>query len=260
MSWLGDRWGAGGIFSAGAKAIERNRDWAGNLAKNVAPLTALIPGVGVLGAGLIGAAGRGVQHGANIGDIGIQGVQAAGMGSALKGLAAGYSGLGGKPPIVTADGAMQGLPAGRPDEIAGAFSGGGSAGDLGNFGGALEGGASDIPVGLDLKPLGVPKVPNLGPSPAPRSFLNKLGGAAKSVAGSVGDYPEAWSRGLQGLGQLATAGPRNRLANLEADNAQYEFERRKRNDSNLSGLRELLQKQLAESTNAPIARNPYTNV
>ena len=55
MSWLSDRWGQGGIFGATGKAWERNRDDIGHLARNVAPLTALIPGVGVLGAGLIGA-------------------------------------------------------------------------------------------------------------------------------------------------------------------------------------------------------------
>lgn len=79
-----EKWGTGGI-------IDRNRNFTGNLLRNVAPLAGLIPGVGGLAAAGIGAAagaaGRGIQKGTNIGDILKQGVQSGGSAYGLDKLA-----------------------------------------------------------------------------------------------------------------------------------------------------------------------------
>lgn len=100
MSWFTSAWGQGGPFGWAAKAVDRNRDFAGNLLKNAAPFAAFIPGIGPLtAAGLAaagGALGQGIQHGSNIGDIVKQGVTSAAEGSALKGLGAAFgAGSGG---------------------------------------------------------------------------------------------------------------------------------------------------------------------
>jgi hypothetical protein len=68
-----------------AGVVDRNRNFVGNLVKNVAPALALIPGVGIPAAAAVGAAGRAIQKGANIGDIARQGASTAATAAAAQG-------------------------------------------------------------------------------------------------------------------------------------------------------------------------------
>lgn len=74
-----------------AGVVDRNRNFVGNLAKNVAPLLTLLPGVGVPLAAAVGAGGRAIQKGANIGDIAKQGLSTATMAGGVAGAASGLN-------------------------------------------------------------------------------------------------------------------------------------------------------------------------
>ncbi len=85
----------GGFFD---QLADRNQNFTGNLLKNVAPLAALIPGVGPLAAaGLAAAAGglgKSIQKGSNLGqDLG-QGLTSGVEGLGASSLAGGLGGLG----------------------------------------------------------------------------------------------------------------------------------------------------------------------
>ena len=93
-----DSGGVDGIPHGGflGNAIERNRDFTGNLLKNIAPLAAFIPGIGPFAAaalaGVGGAAGAGIQHGGNFGSILKNGISSASLASGISG---GLSAAGG---------------------------------------------------------------------------------------------------------------------------------------------------------------------
>lgn len=122
MSWL-------------SSFVNNNRNFAGNLAKNVAPALSFVPGVGWLGAAAIGALGQGVQKGSNIGDIAKAGLSAGSIGAGLQGAAQAATGAGylGGTQGALAAGANQGAGA-LGGTLRNAFGGTGTAGTMGTAG------------------------------------------------------------------------------------------------------------------------------
>lgn len=130
--------------------VDRNRNFTGNLLKNVAPLAALIPGVGPLASAGIGALGAGIHKGTNLGDIvkqgAVSGAEGYGAGNVL-GAAKGASGVLGTAKAVagalpgvaktvqTANG-VGGLVAGPGAPPATTAANGGVLGDIGSWLGA----------------------------------------------------------------------------------------------------------------------------
>jgi hypothetical protein len=197
-----------------------NRDQMGNALKNIAPAAFLIPGIGTaaaMGLGGLGSAfGRGIQHGANIGNI---------LGQGLSGAA-------------IAGGGAQGMNA-----LRGAFAPSSVTAAPSGFASAPGGGWQAIGA----------QAGDSGPGLA-SSFGQGLGHAASGVAHFAKEYPMAVSGGLQGIGAIANSGSENRLRNAQADAMQrqadesdYEFQQRKARDLALEPLRRALAAQIGQS-------------
>ncbi len=171
------QWGTGGI-------IDRNRNFTGNLLKNLAPAAAFIPGVGPLAAAAIGAGagalGRGVQHGTNFGDIAKQGAQS---GAAAYGL----------------------------DKVAGAASAGAKAGGIlggaKSAAGALPGALKPVPVGGGLEGI-LGAIPGLG---------GALGGVGDFLTGNNGLNALGIAQGLNAAQLGQKSGNYAELAGANAD-------------------------------------------
>lgn len=198
-----------------------DRDQFGNLLKNAAPVAGMFMG-GPLGAALAGglgsAAGRGMQHGANLGNILGQGA-----------LGAGIAGAG--------NGGMHALQAAfSPSSAAGAASSG--------FGAAPGGG---------WQAYGAQALGNPDPG-----VLSKLGSGIGSAASGIGHFaasnPMATAQGLQGIAQIPQMGSENRLRNAQANQMEqqagesaYDFQTRKARDAALEPLRRALMAQIGQS-------------
>ena len=93
------------------------------------------------------------------------------------------------------------------------------------------------------------------PQGALRSALGKFEGAAQGVGSFVEKNPQATAMGLQGIGNMATAGARNRLANTQADAAEYDLDSQKRRNQYLE---QYLNQYGGLGGNFTPAANPYT--
>lgn len=254
--------------------VDRNQ--LGNALKNISPIAGAFTGGlgGMLLGGLGSAAGRGVQKGANLGNILGQGVSGAGMASlgesALGGLKSAFGG-GGALPVGGAPGGAQSVAPTGPSpaawqnavdttsNIPGPLTGGGGAGggigdsfapkftaQAGPYTGAIQG-AGPQNTGM----MGVPT----GASPAsaaPKSFLSRAGSF-------IENHPTAISGALQGIGGMAQADSSNRLRNAQAATAEEDLAERKRREIALEPLRRALAGQFSgmSMNNYPMAKNPY---
>lgn len=238
MSWLSNFW-------------SHNRNFLGNALKNVSPAAFLIPGVGPLAAaGLAGAGsalGRGIQKGANVGDILRQGVQGAGeaylggrltggQGHSLAKLKSLFTGGGGGSPAAQSARELARMPGVQFTPSSNVVQGPGTAAlNLGTVGGLGGGGA------------GVSAAANAAAgTPAAASRLSQ---ALKFTK----DNPLAVGMGLQGAGQLASLPAENRLkraqqAAMEFDTERQreELDRQRARDEALAPLWKLFEAQLRE--------------
>lgn len=112
--------------------------------------------------------------------------------------------------------------------------------------------------------LPLPAVPNLTsittPAIDPRNYAEKALDIGKGVVDWAGDHPTAAAGALQGVGALATSGAQNRTANAQADllqkqaeETEYDFQRRKARDAQLAPV----WSSLGSSFGGEVARNPY---
>lgn len=247
--------------------VNHNRDWAGNALKNIAPAAFLIPGLGPLAAaGIAGAGsalGRGIQHGANLGNIARQGATGAAISSAGSGaMGLLHGALGGG-----AAGATSGAATGGVQGVSGVAS-------PGQLSGALDAAkAVPGPLSVGLTPssaVGASGIPGMSPLVAGQGGVPSaigayggytpsvggasLGGAARGIGSFAKDNPSAIGMGLQGLGHLATAGPENRLTNARAAQTEWETEQERQRQIALEPLRRALAGQLSQ----PRTLTPWT--
>lgn len=219
-----------GHWLKGATQIRFDDRTLGNVLKNGAVAGGTLVG-GPLGLA-IGAGGSALGQaalpGSNIGDI---------LGAGLKG------------------GATTGL-LGSAKGLAGHAFGDGAAS-------AASGGATGA---VPTTGLPLPSVPNLTSiaekAVDPRNIVSKALDGGKQLAGWAAEHPNAASGALQGIGNIATAGPQNRAANAQArllqkqaEETEYDFERRKMRDAQLAPIWSSLSN--SASANAGIAKNPY---
>lgn len=225
-------------MSWASQFIKHNRDFAGNLLKNAAPAAFLIPGIGPGAAAAIGglgsALGRGIQHGANLGNIAKQGISGASIAYG------GAQGMGALKSAFAPSSSAAGAVAGAPTTAVG----NGTMVSNGNgawlpAGGA---GASD------------------SAASAGSSLMSKLGSGAQAVGKFTKDYPNAIAAGLQGLGAIGTMGTENAMRRAQTNSinqqtamSQQEAELLKRRQAALQPLMQALMGQQYQS-----ARNPYS--
>lgn len=216
MSWL-------------SSTFQRNRGWLGNALKNFAPVAGALTGGmgGVLIGGLGSALGRGVQRGANLGNIAGQGVSGAGMAyggsKALGGLRAAFApGSAAAPSVMQAGGEVA---LNSADDIAG-----------------IQGG-------------------NIA---AARPIASRVGGAARGAGSFLKDNPMAAAMALQGAGDISTAGAQNDMARAQIDalrsqtsESEEERARRRRMEDALEPLRQALLGQMQNAGGRSIPANPY---
>ncbi len=218
----------------------------GNVLKNVSPVAALIPGVGPLAA-------AGIAAGASaLGDLGRG--KSPGIASALENAGLGYGassllgGLGGA------------APAGAPgvQSAAGSVAPGATAGVTPPSTVTIGGVSLPAPSAAAM-PAGPSWAQSLAGAGSPQGVLSRAlsdaGSAAKGLGSFVEKNPTAAAMGLQGIGNLATAGARNRLANTQADQAEYDLESQKRRNQYLS---QYLNQYGGLGGNFTPASNPYT--
>ena len=237
MSWLSSFW-------------DHNRSFLGNALKNVAPAAFLIPGVGPLAAaGIAGAGsalGRGIQKGANIGDILKQGVTGAGQaylggqltggqGQSLAKLKSLFSTGGSGSPAAEASRSLARMPGVQFTPSSAVVQGPGSA--AASTSGPRAASASAVPAQRPRPPR--PASPGLRRSSPRRSNSRK-------------DNPMAAALGLQGAGAARSSLPaENRLKaaqqqQLELQNQaeRDDMDRQAARDKALEPLWKLLQAQL----------------
>lgn len=191
-----------------------NRDQFGNLLKNVAPVAGMFMG-GPLGAALAGglgsAAGRGMQHGANLGNILGQGA-----------LGAGIAGAG--------NGGMHALQA--------AFSPSSAVSTAGEWGSPASG-LNAGRAGQAVAQLGEPS--RLG------SALSGVGHFAHDYPGAI----SGGLQGIAQIPQMGSENRlRNAQANQmeqQAGESAYDFQTRKARDAALEPLRRALMAQIGQS-------------
>lgn len=261
MSWL----------SKALSGIHFDSHTLGNLAKNVSPLLAFTP-LGLPGTAALAALGEAGRGHANLGDMARAGLSNAAIGggvrggvgllrNAIGGDAAGAAGgsvgssaeAAGTPSVAPsvsnplADIESHGIPGVQVTPSASAFAGGVNS----QVAGAATGGASGGLADGSFSGLGAASGTGAGTNAAgsdPSGFLRR---AVGGVGSFIEKNPTATAMGLQGLGSLATSGARNRLANTEADAADYDLQSKKRRDSYLA--------QYLAQYGAPraVAPNPY---
>lgn len=222
MSWL-------------SQFVKHNRDFAGNLLKNAAPAAFLIPGIGPGAAALLGGAGsalgRGIQHGANLGNIVKQGATGAaiayGGGQGLNALKGAFT------PSSSVSGALPGVQTtpGAVASAAGSIQGPGEA-------------ALNLTQGLGQAP----------------SLASRVGSAISGAGKFAQANPMAVSAGLQGLGQIGTMGADNaykraqtNAVNQQTAMSQAELDVMRRRQAALEPLMRALMGQ-----QQGVATNPYT--
>lgn len=215
MSWL-------------SSTFKRNRGWIGNALKNFAPVAgALTGGLGGVAIGALGSmAGRGIQEGANLGNIAKQGVSG---GSIAYG---GSKALGG----------LRSLFAPSSSAMNTVTSAGGEIAPAAVESAGLEGG-------------------NIAASrPLATRVASRAGGAARWA----NDNPMAAAMALQGTGTALNAPSENRYRDaqtraLESQTASDEEERqrRKRLEDAMEPLRRLLAGQMGAGNPYTVAPNPY---
>lgn len=244
MSWLSQTW-------------KHNRGWAGNALKNFAPVAGAVFG-GPLGGGLIGGlgsmVGRGIQKGANFGNVLKQGASgasiAAGGHSALKGLRGLFTPSSSVAQSIAPDMGME--PGQRIADIGG---GGGAAPTLQ----PITAGRGGVPDAIGPYRGYLPP-PATGAEP---SLLSRVGGKISGAAHWADEHPMAAAMGLQGVGNIADAGAENdmhraqtRAIESETAAAEEERKRRQRMEEALEPLRQALVGQLSRG-GAVIPPNPY---
>lgn len=199
----------------------------GNLLKNVSPAAALIPGVGPFAAAGLAAAGS------MAGDA-LRG-KSPGLGSAIENAGLSYG----------AGSLLSGL---------------GSAGAAGSVApGGITPPSTVTLGGVSLPAPSAAALPSAASPATPQGFLSSALGKAGNAADKIGNFveknPTAAAMGLQGIGNIASAGARNRLANTQADQAEYDLEAEKRRNQYLS---QYLNQYGGLGGNFTPASNPYT--
>lgn len=143
-------------------------------------------------------------------------------------------------------------------------------GMLSHIGGGAPAGVSAAPTpapigavehgGLALP--GTPDLTTIANAPKP-SMLATVGDRAGGVFDWAADHPNAAAGALQGVGALATSGANNRTANAQADlmekqaeETEYDFQRRKARDAQLAPVWSSLGSTIG-SNYGGVARNPY---
>lgn len=214
--------------------LKHNRDFIGNAMKNIAPIAAFTP-LGALGAGAIGALGRGIQHGANLGNIVKTGATDAAIGG---GAHAGLNALRsafvpGSSPAATAGGFVSGQ----------AGSGGGYMSDA-----AVQAGRAGASAGA-------------GMSSGLSGLASSLGSGVRSVGQFAKDYPQLFAGGLTGLGQIGSMNAENGLRHAQMDSinqqthmSQYELQAQQQRAQALAPLLQALMGRMQQTNIAP---NPY---
>lgn len=210
----------------------------GNLVKNLSPAAALVPGVGVVGAGLLSAAGD-LARGKNVKQAALGGVENAALGGGLASLA-GKAGIGtGAHLGFGLGGAQTATPAVNIGPLPGA-SAMGVPGGVGPASGLTETVAG-----------------------TPGNFAGHLLSAGKGLAGFAEAHPNATSGALQGLGSITSSGSENRLRNAEAaqleqktGETQFDFDARKRREAALAPIWSSLGTSIG-SGYPGVAKNPY---
>lgn len=112
--------------------------------------------------------------------------------------------------------------------------------------------------------LALPETPNLVTAATravdPRNFAERALDTGGNVLGWAADHPNAAAGALQGVGALATSGAQNRTANAQADllqkqaeETEYDFQRRKARDAQLAPV----WSSLGTAFGNGIAANPY---
>lgn len=204
-----------------------NRNQFGNMLKNVSPIAGAFTGGlgGLLLGGAGSALGRGVQKGANLGNILGQGAS----GAALSGV--GNMGIN----------ALKGAFAGGGSAAGAGAGAGGSAG--GSAAGAMPGAVEEIQAGNVVHP-------------AASKFGFGGPGLLKSAGNFLKDNTTAVGMGLKGLGDIQGAGSQNRLANAQASRLEYETEEERRRQRALEPLRRALEGQLTQPR-YQVSASPY---
>ena len=219
MNWLSSAW-------------SRNRDWLGNAAKNISPFLALTP-LGLPAAFGAAALGRGVQHGATLGNVLKSGAGNAAIGAGLQG------------------GAGLLRSAFNPSSSAAAASyggGGGAAG--GEIGGQVMGAGNAFTAGSHAASAG-----------GGGGFGAQVGSALKGIGSFAAEHPKALEMGLGALDpserNYRDAMTRNLNTRTDLDAQQMEEEKRRRQA--LGPLWQALAGQFQNYQNNPmsIASNPY---
>lgn len=219
MSWLSTMW-------------DNNRNFLGNAAKNAAPLLgAFVPGVGMLGAGLIGAAGAGIQKGANLGSILSAGGTDAALSGGLSALKGAFVPSSGAPPVPVS-----------PDAINAA---GQSATNAANA--AMNGGASAATSGM------------AGAAPQVAGAAARGAGLGSKILNFADKHPEALGGFFQGIAGMPEANARAKMAQAEADRIALENEMAQSRAKALAPIQQALMAQFQQRAQGyPIAANPYT--
>jgi len=217
-----------------ASPIEHNRDFLGNALKNVSPLAFLIPGIGPMAAAGLGAAGsalgRGIQHGANLGDILKQGAQG---GSMAYGGAQGLGAL--KAAFAPSSSAAGTLAAQSPGESA-----------------AAKFMASQAAPETSVGGISFPAVQAAALPAQTAGGSSMLADALRGTGSFLKANPMAVGQGLQGLGQLSQMSSENRLRNAQAGISEAELTMLKNRQAALAPLLALLQGQ-----QQGVRPNPY---
>ena len=236
MSWL-------------SSFVDNNRNFAGNLAKNVAPALSFVPGVGWLGAAAIGALGQGVQKGSNIGDIAKAGLSAGSIGAGLQGAAQAATGAGylGGTQGALAAGAKQGAGT-LGGTLRSAFGGTGAAGMAGTAGAPAMGSTDNI-ASMVMGPDGryVPQMAN-----SVNDMGNLFSGATK-IAKDAGSFakkslgtmwekdPATTLKALQGIASIPAINRQSdaeaQLLQQQADTQGLTAEQLRRQQAQLAALR-----------------------
>lgn len=249
MSWLSKATGV--HISPTRTYVDRNQ--VGNLLKNISPIAGAFTGGlgGMLLGGAGSALGRGVQKGANFGNILGQGAAGAGMASL------GESALGG---LKSAFGGASGSAAGGAGGAGGGFGGEGglqSVAPPGPSPAQWQGAADSMKAIPPVSAAPAAAVAGAAvPPPAvkpPASAMSRVGSFADKYAGFL-------SGGLQGIGNIAQADSQNRLRNAQAQETEYDLAERRRRELALEPLRRALAGQLSGLggvNSSPIAKNPH---
>jgi uncharacterized protein YejL (UPF0352 family) len=134
---------------------------------------------------------------------------------------------------------------------------------------ALRGAFAPSSIGEQAGAVAAPGSGVTGADIAPTSSAGggfSFGNVARSVGSFLDKHPGAVSMGLQGLGNIATAGAQNDLARAQVrhlasadDAADYDLQLRRNRDANLEPIRQALAGQLSalRANKYGIAPNPY---